>query len=78
MNRISLLIGMLVLVYASVIGLAQTPRQAPASSPATESAASFDRDRGDDHARLGPVAPPRRPQHDRRGRPETAVDESKA
>jgi cytochrome c peroxidase len=49
MNRISLLIGMSILVYASVVGLAQTPRQASASSPALESAASFDDRRDDDH-----------------------------
>ena len=49
MNRTSLLIGMSILVYASVVGLAQAPRQASASSPAPESAVSFDRDRNDDH-----------------------------
>jgi cytochrome c peroxidase len=49
MNRISLLIGTSLLVFASAVGLAQTQRQ-PASSPAINHAASSDRggDRDDD------------------------------
>jgi cytochrome c peroxidase len=53
MNRISLLIGMSILVYASVVGLAQTPHEAQASSPATESAARGDRNDDGDHRGRG-------------------------
>jgi cytochrome c peroxidase len=41
MTRTTLLFGMSILVYASAIGLAQAPRQSPASSPDADSAAAL-------------------------------------
>ena len=45
MNRISATLGLSILVYASAVGLAQSPRHEAESAATSEAKGSFDQDR---------------------------------